>query len=199
MAAKKQQIIRTEDHMPTEREKMVAGELYNPLDPELVHGRRRARDLLVEINSTRDADVERRRALFADLFAECGDGLLIEPPFFCDYGFNISVGNRVFMNFNCVILDVAPVRIGDRALIGPAVQIYAATHPLRADVRQEGLELGRPVTLGDDVWIGGGAIILPGVRVGNRVVIAAGAVVSKDVPDDVVVAGNPARVIRTIE
>src|SRR5690606_15483460 len=131
MAAKKQQIIRTEDHMPTEREKMVAGELYNPLDPELVHGRRRARDLLVEINSTRDADVERRRALFADLFAECGDGLLIEPPFFCDYGFNISVGNRVFMNFNCVILDVAPVDRKSTRLNSSHVKISYAVFCLK--------------------------------------------------------------------
>lgn len=184
--------------LETERAKMTAGELYNPLDPELVAGRRRARDLLAEFNSTRDEELERRQSLLSELFAESGNNLLIEPPFYCDYGFNIYVGERVFMNFNCVVLDVAPVRIGNRVLIGPAVQIYAATHPLDAHIRQEGLELGRPVTIGDDVWIGGGAIILPGVSVGDRSIIAAGAVVAKDVPADVVVGGNPARVLRKI-
>lgn len=184
--------------MPSERHKMASGELYNPLDPELVAGRRRARDLMADINRTRDEEIKLRQSLFAELFAAVGDSLLIEPPFFCDYGFNIYVGDRVFMNFNCVVLDVAPVRIGHRALIGPAVQIYAATHPVEAQIRREGLELGRPVTIGDDVWIGGGAIILPGVHVGDRSIIAAGAVVSRDVPDDVVVAGNPARIIRKV-
>lgn len=185
--------------MMSERQKMVAGELYDPFDPELVQGRRRARNLLGEISRTRDEQVELRFALFTELFGTAGDLLVIEPPFYCDYGFNIHAGERVFMNFNCVILDVAPVRIGDRVLIGPAVQIYAATHPVEAGVRREGLELGRPVTIGDDVWIGGGAIILPGVRVGSGSIIGAGAVVTKDVPESVAVAGNPARVIREVE
>ncbi|RYZ22021.1 MAG: sugar O-acetyltransferase, partial [Chitinophagaceae bacterium] len=124
--------------------------------------------------------------------------LQIQAPFYCDYGTNISIGENVFFNFNCVVLDVAPVRIGNRTLIGPAVQIYTATHPMDAATRALGLEAGAPVTIGDDVWIGGGAIILPGVTIGDRSVIGAGSVVTKDVPPDVFAAGNPCRVVRAL-
>ena len=182
--------------MPTEREKMLAGELYLPLDPELSAGRRRARDLCWALNATVDQDAERRR-IVRELFGRGGDTAWVEPPFFCDYGANIELGERVFFNFNCVILDVCPVRIGAFTLFGPAVQIYTAKHPMDAALRRR-QEYGKPVEIGGDVWVGGGALILPGVRIGSRAVIGAGSVVTRDVPDDVFAAGNPCRVIRPI-
>jgi maltose O-acetyltransferase len=183
--------------MPSEREKMVAGEPYDPLDDELSAGRRRARDLCHALNASREADSEARRGILQELFARGGGTAYIEPPFFCDYGANITLGERVFFNFNCVVLDVCPVRIGDFAFIGPAVQIYTPLHPLDA-ARRRREEYGKPVEIGDDVWIGGGAIILPGVRIGSRTVIGAGSVVTKDIPDGVLAVGNPCRVIRTV-
>jgi maltose O-acetyltransferase len=122
----------------------------------------------------------------------------LQPPFFCDYGSNIHLGKKVFFNFNCVVLDVCEVRIGDRTMFGPAVQVYAATHPLDAAERSSGRELGKPVVIGADVWVGGGAVICPGVTIGDRAVIGAGAVVTRDVPAGVFAAGNPCRVIKTI-
>ncbi|HEY2589274.1 MAG TPA: sugar O-acetyltransferase [Tepidisphaeraceae bacterium] len=181
----------------TEREKMLAGELYDALDPELVRCRDRARDLCQILNATREADREVRRRVLSELFGRGGDTVWMQPPFFCDYGTNILLGERVFFNFNCVVLDVCEVRIGDCALIGPAVQIYTPMHPMDAALRRR-QEYGRPVEIGSDVWIGGGAIICPGVRVGSRSVIGAGSVVTRDVPDDVFAAGNPCRVIRPI-
>ena len=183
----------------TEKEKMLAGELYNATDPRLVEERRRARDLLHAFNDTRDAETERRAEIIRELFGSAGEGVLIEPPFFCDYGSNIRLGDRVFFNFNCVVLDVARVTIGSDVMFGPAVQVYTATHPMDFQTRRAGLEAGKPVTIGSDVWVGGGAIILPGVRIGSRTVIGAGSVVTRDVPDDVFAAGNPCRVIRPID
>ena len=136
--------------------------------------------------------------LIKELVPAAGHGLWIEPPFYCDYGSNITLGERVFFNFNCVILDVAPVRIGSRVLFGPAVQVYAATHPLSAAERSTGLELGKMVEIGDDVWIGGGAIICPGVSIGARSVIGAGSVVTRDIPEEVLAVGNPCRVVRKV-
>jgi maltose O-acetyltransferase len=182
----------------TEKEKMLAGELYDATDPQLVQERRRARDLLRDLNDTRDAEKERRISILRALFGGMGGGVWIEPPFFCDYGGNITVGDRVFFNFNCVVLDVARVTIGSDTMFGPAVQIYTATHPLEAEVRRAGLEAGKPIVIGPDVWVGGGAIILPGVTIGARSVIGAGSVVTKDVPPDVFAAGNPCRVIRSL-
>lgn len=181
----------------TEREKMIAGEPYDPRDPELVLARRRARDLCQDLNATRDADERERRRILEALFATGGDSVWMEPPFFCDYGANIELGERVFFNFNCVVLDVCPVRIGRFTLIGPAVQIYTAMHPFDAAERRKA-EYGKPVTIGEDVWIGGGAIVLPGVSIGARTVIGAGSVVTRDVPEGVFAAGNPCRVIRAI-
>ncbi len=183
----------------TEKEKMLAGEMYNPRDPELMEERLQARRLFQQINSTGDDQKETRDRLFYELFGPSGSGLWIEPPFYCDYGTNIEVGDDVFMNFNCCILDVCTVKIGSRVMMAPGVQIYTATHPLNAQERSSGREFGEPVTIGDDVWIGGGAIINPGVTIGNRVVIGSGAVVTKNVEDDVFVAGNPAKVIRKID
>ena len=182
----------------TEKEKMLAGELYDAMDPRLVQERRRARDLLRTLNHSRDEERELRTSLLGELVGAVGEGVWIEPPFFCDYGGNIRLGDRVFFNFNCVVLDCAQVVIGSDVMFGPAVQIYTATHPLEHELRRAGRELAKPVTIGPDVWVGGGAILLPGVSIGARSVIGAGSVVTKDVPADVFAAGNPCRVIRAL-
>src|SRR3954463_9934731 len=183
--------------MATEREKMVAGELYDPMDTELVAARERARDLCWSLNVTREADHAARRRILEELFGAGGGSVWMQPPFFCDYGANIELGERVYFNFNCVVLDVCPVRVGDFTLFGPAVQIYTPMHPLDPVLRRS-QEFGKPVTIGSDVWVGGGALILPGVTIGSRTVIGAGSVVTRDVPDAVLAAGNPCRVIRSI-
>jgi maltose O-acetyltransferase len=183
--------------MPSEREKMLAGQLYDPLDPELVRARERARNLCQDLNATREADQDLRRRLLTELFGAGGDSVWMQPPFFCDYGSNIFLGQKCFFNFNCVVLDVCEVRIGDFTLFGPAVQLYTATHPMNAELRRK-QEFGRPVEIGSDVWVGGGAIICPGVKVGSRSVIGAGSVVTRDIPPGVFAAGNPCRVIREI-
>ena len=183
--------------MRSERDKMLAGELYDPLDPVLVAGRERARDLCQALNATREGDETARRAILRQLFARGGESVWMQPPFFCDYGSNIELGERVFFNFNCVVLDVCPVRIGSYTLFGPAVQIYTPMHPLNAELRRK-QEFGKPVEIGSDVWVGGGAMILPGVRIGSRTVIGAGSVVTRDVPESVFAAGNPCRVVREI-
>ncbi len=183
--------------MPTERERMLAGELYDPMDAALVAARERARDLCQALNATRERDQDERRRLLRALFATGGDSVWMQPPFFCDYGANIELGTRVFFNFNCVVLDVCRVRIGDYTLFGPAVQILTAMHPLDAALRRQ-QEFGKPVDIGSDVWVGGGAIVCPGVTIGSRTVIGAGSVVTRDVPGDVLAAGNPCRVIRAI-
>jgi maltose O-acetyltransferase len=183
--------------MPTEREKMLAGELYDPLDRELARLRERARDLCLKLNCTQDSEIDTRRAILTELFAAGGDTVWMQPPFHCDYGVHIHLGERVYFNFNCVVLDVCRVEIGDYTLFGPAVQIYSATHPMTADLRRK-QELGKPVTIGADVWVGGGAIICPGVTIGDRTVIGAGSVVTRDIPAKVFAAGNPCRVVREI-
>jgi maltose O-acetyltransferase len=181
----------------TEQQKMLAGEPYDPFDLELAAGRERARDLCQALNATREGQQEQRRLILRDLFGKGGDTVWMQPPFFCDYGSNIELGERVFFNFNCIVLDVCHVRIGDYTLFGPAVQIYTPIHPMNAEQRRRE-ELGKPVDIGADVWVGGGAIILPGVRIGSRAVIGAGSVVTRDIPEDVFAAGNPCRVIREI-
>jgi maltose O-acetyltransferase len=183
--------------MRSEREKMLAGELYDPFDPELVAGRERARDLCQDLNATREADADARRAILRQLFGRGGDTVWMQPPFYCDYGTNIELGERVFFNFNCVVLDVCRVRIGDYTLFGPAVQILTPVHPMNAELRRRE-EYGKPIEIGADVWVGGGALILPGVRIGSRTVIGAGSVVTRDIPDGVFAAGNPCRVIREL-
>lgn len=176
---------------------MLAGELYDPLDPQLCRERDRCRDLCRRLNATRDEQKEERRQLLAELFGRETDAC-VQPPFFCDYGTNIRLGSGVFFNFNCVVLDVAPVTIGSHALFGPAVQIYTATHPLDAAERRRGLEAAKPITIGADVWVGGGAVICPGVTIGDRSVIGAGSVVTRPIPADVLAAGNPCRIIRAL-
>jgi maltose O-acetyltransferase len=183
--------------MPTEREKMLAGSMYDPFDADLVAGRDRARDLCKALNATHEADVDERRRILRELFGAGGDSVWMQPPFYCDYGANILLGERVFFNFNCVVLDVAEVKIGDYTLFGPSVQIYTAMHPMNAAERRLH-EYAKPIEIGADVWVGGAAVICPGVKIGSRAVIGAGSVVTRDVPEGVFAAGNPCRVIREI-
>jgi maltose O-acetyltransferase len=183
--------------MSTEREKMLAGELYDPLDAELVAARIRARDLCRALNDTRESEETERRRILQELFGAGGDSVWMQPPFYCDYGANIHLGTRVFFNFNCVVLDVCEVRIGDYTLFGPGVQILTPLHPFDALLRRE-REFGKSVQIGADVWVGGGAFILAGVQIGSRSVIGAGSVVTRDIPEGVFAAGNPARVIRSV-
>jgi len=183
--------------MPTEREKMLAGELYDALDPNLVAARNRARDLCQDLNASREGQTELRRSILREVFGSGGDTVWMQPPFFCDYGSNIFLGERVFFNFNCVVLDVCKVTIGDFTLFGPAVQIYTPMHPMDAALRRL-QEFGKPIEIGSDVWVGGGAIICPGVKIGSKSVIGAGSVVTRDIPAGVFAAGNPCRVIREI-
>lgn len=176
----------------TEKQKMLAGELYRP-DAELAADHTAAEQWMARYNASGAAPAAELHALLAERFHRVGKDAVIRPPFFCDYGTNISLGDGVFLNFNCVILDVVEVTIGDRTQIGPAVQIYTADHPRDAATRRAGLEFGRPIRIGSDVWIGGGAIILPGVTIGDGALIGAGSVVTRDVADGAIVAGNPAR------
>jgi maltose O-acetyltransferase len=186
------------DEMRTEKEKMLAGELYEPLDPQLDADRRRARELCKRLNESGEDQKDERSGILSQLFGRATDAW-IQPPFYCDYGTNITLGRKVFFNFNCVVLDVAPVTIGDHVLFGPAVQIYTAMHPQDAAERRAGLESGKPIAIGSDVWVGGGAIICPGVNIGARSIIGAGSVVTRDLPEDVFAAGNPCRVIRRLK
>lgn len=183
--------------MRSEKEKMQAGELYDALDPELVRARDRARDMCLELNASREKDQAARRRIVTALFGRGGETVWMQPPFFCDYGWNIVLGERVFFNFNCVVLDECAVKIGDFTQFGPSVQIYTALHPMNAELRRK-VEFGKPVEIGSDVWVGGGAIICPGVRIGSKTVIGAGSVVTRDIPDGVFAAGNPCRIIREI-
>jgi len=182
--------------MKSEKEKMLAGELYQASDSELAKERLQARELLRQFNSSCPAEPENRVALLRKLVNKAGKNPWIEVPFYCDYGYNIQMGDDCFFNFNCVVVDVCSVTLGDSVLVGPAVQIYTGTHPLDAQTRGELWEYGKPISIGSDVWIGGGAIICPGVNLGDRVVVAAGAVVTKSFPSDVLIGGNPAKIIR---
>jgi maltose O-acetyltransferase len=184
--------------MRTERDKMLAGELYDALNPELVQERDRARDLCQILNATREGDRELRRELFLKIFGKGGNTVWLQPPFFCDYGANIELGERVFFNFNCTVLDVCKITIGDYCQFGSGVQILTPLHPLNAGRRRKE-EYGAPIMIGSDVWVGSGAIILPGVKIGSRTVVGAGSVVTRDLPDDVLAVGNPCRVLRPIE
>lgn len=177
---------------------MLCGELYDPADVELVAMRRQCRTLFKRFNDSADDEVDLRKDLLRSLIPTQGEGLWIEPPFFCDYGSNITAGDKVYFNFNCVVLDVMAVTIGSHTLFGPSVQIYTAMHPTGWQERAAGLEFAKPVVIGSNVWVGGGAIICPGVTIGDRSIIGAGSVVTRDVPPDVLAAGNPCKVIRQI-
>ena len=182
----------------SEKEKMISGELYRSSDAQLIEERMRARTILNEFNIIPVGNASRRIQTLEAFFGKVGKNPYIEPIFYCDYGYNIEIGDEFYANYNCVILDVCRVTIGRNALLGPSVHIYTASHPLESQKRISGLELGKPVTIGDDVWIGGGAIINPGISIGNRSVIASGSVVTRNVPPDVLVGGNPARFIKKV-
>ncbi|HLR40560.1 MAG TPA: maltose acetyltransferase domain-containing protein [Virgibacillus sp.] len=184
--------------MKTEKEKMLQSALYNPDNPELVKERENARRLTRLYNETMEMEHQKRAEILRELLGGTGEYIDIEPTFRCDYGSNIYVGENFYANFDCVMLDVCEIRIGANCMLAPGVHIYAATHPLHPVERNAGKEFGKPVTIGNNVWIGGRAVINPGVTVGDNAVIASGAVVTKDVPANVVVGGNPARVIREI-
>ncbi len=184
--------------MKTEKAKMLAGKLYNPEDQELFEARLRAKKLCQKYNNLGPAAEDKKKSLLQELFKTEREPK-IEPNFYCDYGYNITLGENFYANHNCVFLDVNTITIGNNVMLGPAVQIYTATHPLEASKRNSGLEHGFSVIIGDTVWIGGGAIIQPGVKIGGNAVIGAGAVVTKDIPGDVFAGGNPARVIKEID
>ena len=181
-----------------EKAKMLAGALYDALDPELAAERRRTQYLLTRYNATGPDEGETRADLLRELLGAVGDGADIQPRFSCDYGYNIRLGRRAFINCNCVFLDCAAIAIGDDLLMGPAVQLYTATHPLDRASRAAGLEYARPIRIGDGVWIGGGAIVLPGIAIGDGCVIGAGSVVTRDLPPLSLAVGNPARIIRSL-
>lgn len=182
----------------TEREKMTNEEPFFTNDPQLMEDKQNARILCTRFNNSPE-DEPLRRSLLKELFGHCGDQIAIKPPFHCDYGYNIFLGEDFFMNFDCVFLDAAPIRIGAHCMIGPKTCIYAIGHPLDAESRDRKIGIPKSVTIGDHVWIGGGVTILPGVSIGDHTVIAAASVVTKSFPDHVVIAGNPARIIKQIE
>lgn len=184
--------------MKTEKEKILAGHLYDPLDQELTDDRIKTRLLLKTLNESREDEAKKRAEILQQLIPNAGENLWLQPPFYCDYGYNIFCGEKVFFNFNCVVLDVCEVKIGSRTLFGPNVQIYTATHPMNHAERASGKEFAKPITIGEDVWVGGSAVICPGVTIGDRAVIGAGSVVTKDIPVDVFAAGNPCKVIRRL-
>lgn len=184
--------------MTTEKYKMLNGQWYNPLDKQLSAERLAARKLQHQFNHSTPDDETLRKQLLKQLLPNTGKHFYVEPPFYCDYGYNIKTGNKVFFNFNCVVLDVAAVTIGSNVFFGPAVQIYTVNHPLDAAERRTLLEQALPITIADDVWIGGGVVILPGVSIGLGSVVAAASVVTKDVPAGVLAGGNPCRVIKAI-
>ena len=183
--------------MDSEKRKMLTGNLYDAWDPVLAGEREHAHELVWQFNHTRSKDGRELQDILKKLINLKGSAC-IQAPFYCDYGYNIEVGDRFYANFGCVLLDVCKITIGTNVMLGPNVQLYTATHPTDPDKRLEGLEYGASITIGDNVWIGGGAILCPGVSVGTGAVIAAGSVVTKDVPENAVVGGNPARMIRKL-
>ena len=185
--------------LTSEKDKMLSGQMYNPMAPQLVAERHKARELFRAFNQSPESATAYRWRLLWQLLPNAGGDIFIEPPFYCDYGYNIHTGQQVFFNFDCVVLDVAPVYLGSRLMCAPKVQLYTATHPLEAKARYSGKEYARSIHIGEEVWLGGGVIVCPGVRIGDRSIIGAGSVVTRDVPPDVFAAGNPCQVIRKIE
>ncbi|WP_066721732.1 sugar O-acetyltransferase [Sphingomonas pituitosa] len=179
----------------TQKQRMLAGELYTADDPEIAADAARAAAWMVRYNASLASDAADRHALLVEGLGQVGEGAVVRPPFHCDYGSNIHLGPRVFLNFGCVILDVVRVEIGAGTQIGPGVQILTADHPRDAALRAQGLEFGRPIRIGANVWIGGGALILPGVTIGDDAIIGAGSVVTRDVAPGATVVGNPARAV----
>lgn len=184
--------------MKTEKEKMLAGEAFDPGDAELLENKKNARTLAEKYNHSSEEDLDLRKSILKELFGKCGEKIFIKPPFHCDYGYQIFLGENFYANFDCIFLDAAPIEIGDDCLIGPKTCIYTITHPLSPEERIKSVGLPKKVTIGNNVWIGGGVTILPGVNLGNNVVVGAGSVVTKSFPDNVVIAGNPAKIIKKI-
>lgn len=182
----------------SQRERMLAGDLYVADDPELARESQRAATLMRRFNTSDPTDPHARRALLVELLGSFGEGAEIRPPLYCDYGYQIHIGAGTFINFGAVLLDVATITIGEDVQIGPNVQLLTPTHPIDPDARRAKLEAAKPITIGDNVWLGGGVIVLPGVTIGENTVVGAGAVVTKDLPANVVAVGNPARVIRQL-
>ena len=182
----------------TEKERMLSGKLYIARDEELARDNKKSRMLTRLFNNSTEEQLKYRVELLKELFESTGKNIYIEPPFSCDYGCHISIGNNFYANYDCIVIDVCKVRIGHNVFFGPRVCIFTAGHPIDADIRNTGLEYGKPVTIGNNVWIGGNAVINPGVTIGNNVVIGSGAVVTKDIPDNVIAVGNPCRVFREI-
>jgi maltose O-acetyltransferase len=182
----------------SEREKMLAGELYTAFDDELGNMTLRAQELLHRFNSSKPAETNERENIIKELFGSVGARTIVKPPFYCDYGSHIYIGEQSFINYDCVILDGNIVRIGNNVMLAPKVQIYTATHPFDTELRRKEIEMAYPITIEDDVWIGGGAIICPGVTIGKGSSIGAGSVVTKDIPPGVLAVGNPCRVIRNL-
>ncbi len=181
-----------------EIDKMLNGLLYKSNDEELVKMHAYSRGMLDKINATKFSDFEKRNSLFKNLFGALGEKARINKPFFCDYGANIYIGDNFYANLDCLMLDVNKIIIGNNVMFGPRVSIYTATHPIDAEVRNDGLEYGLSVEIKDNVWVGGSVTINPGVKIGENSIIGSGAVVTKDIPDNVIAAGNPCKVIRPI-
>lgn len=184
--------------MLTEKEKMIQGKPYFAGGEELTRDRVKARELVHQFNTVYMLDIKKRHEVLRELLGKTGQSFYIEPPFRCDYGYNISIGENFYSNFNCTILDVAPVTIGDNVMFAPNVSLFTAGHPIHPETRNAGVEYGRSITIGNNCWIGGGVIINPGITIGDNVVIGAGSVVTKDIPANSVAVGNPCRVIKTI-
>ncbi len=182
----------------TEREKMISGQLYDSADSELVNDRNICKDLCLEFNSIPFSHKEEGKEIIKRILGGIKGDFFITAPFWCDYGYNIEIGNNFYANHNCVILDCSPVRFGDNVLIGPNCGFYAAAHPIKAEERRSSYEFGKPIVVGDDVWFGGGVQVMPGVTIGSGSIIGGGSVVTKDIPPGVIAAGNPCRVIRKI-
>ncbi|MGI6066076.1 MAG: sugar O-acetyltransferase [Bacillota bacterium] len=182
----------------TEKEKMLMGKPYLALDEELLRERQYAKEMIFQFNSLPPKEIEKRNKIIKELLGKVKDNFFIEPPFRCDYGYNISIGKNFYANYNCIILDCAPVTIGDNVLFGPNVSIFTAGHPIYYETRNSGLEYALPIIIGDNVWLGGGVIVNPGVTIGDNVVIGSGSVVTKDIPADSLAVGNPCKVIRQI-
>ena len=185
--------------MKTQREKMTDGEIFMTGDPELMEDKKNARTLAARYNATTEEEPELRLAILKELFGSCDDQIFIKPPFKCDYGYNIHLGKKFFANFDCIMLDCAPIYIGDHCYMGPKTCIYAVNHPMTARERATGAAKGSSVHIGNNVWFGGNCVVLPGVHIGDNVVVGAGSVVVKDIPDNALVVGNPARVVRYID
>ena len=182
-----------------EYSKMLSGEYYNANDPYLVDLRNKAELLYKEYNSTTETDISKRNEIYSKLFGKVGQNLSIRAPFYCDYGINTYLGDNVYMNFNCIILDCAKVTIGNNCMFAPNVQIYSAAHPIDPELRKNGKEFAKEIIIGNNVWIGGGAIINPGVTIGDNSVIGSGSVVTKNIPSNCVAVGNPCKVIKYLE